>query len=109
MDFTLALPDEVCAELGVRARARRLEMNVSVEAMASRIGVSSQTLSNFERTGKCTLATFVRILEALRASADLQPVLESQARSIEDMRVKAAVKTRLHAYRKTTKRPVKAP
>lgn len=103
MDFTLSLPEDICAELGVRARARRVQMNVSVEGMAQRIGVSSQTLSNFERTGKCTLVTFARILEALRASEDLQAVLVSQTRSIDDMRAKSAAKTRKRAYRVTTR------
>lgn len=77
-------------------------MNVSVEGMAQRIGVSAQTLSNFERTGKCTLATFVRILEALRASADLQDVLIFQTRTIDDMRAKSLSKTRQRAYRRST-------
>ena len=103
LDFTLALPDDVCVELGVRARARRVQMNVSVDEMAKRIGVSAQTLSNFERTGKCTLLTFVRILEALRASADLQPVLVLQVKSIDDMRVKAAARSRQRAYRRSIK------
>jgi len=76
-------------------------MNVSVELMAKRIGVSGQTLGNFERTGKCTLATFVRILEALKTCADLQSVLVLQTRSIEDMRIKSAAKTRQRAYRRT--------
>lgn len=101
MDFTLSLPEEVCAELGARARVRRVQMNVSVEGMAQRIGVSSQTLSNFERTGKCTLVTFTRILEALRASADLQSVLVSQTRTLDDMRAKSVAKTRQRAYRKS--------
>ncbi len=68
--------------------------------MAERIGLSARTLGNFERTGHCTLETFVRILEALGASADLQPVLITQSRSIDDMRAKAATATRKRAYRK---------
>jgi DNA-binding XRE family transcriptional regulator len=75
-------------------------MNVSVEEMAQRIGVSTQTLSNFERTGKCTLVTFIRILESLRASADLQSVLVQQTRTIDDMRAQASIKSRQRAYRK---------
>lgn len=100
-DFSLALPDEICAELGARARARRILLNVSVDKMAERIGVSNRTLGNFERTGKCTLETFVRILEALNATADLQSVLVTQTQTIEDMRAKAATATRQRAYRTT--------
>ena len=101
MDFTLSLPDEICAELGLRARARRVLLNVSVEEMAQKIGVSGQTLSNFERTGKCTLTTFVRILEALNAASDLQATLVRPVVSIEEMREKSSAGQRQRAYRKS--------
>lgn len=68
--------------------------------MAQRIGVSHQTLSHFERTGKCTLTTFVRVLEALNATPDLQPVLVREVHSIEDMRANSATSHRRRAYRK---------
>ena len=101
MDFSLCLPEEICAELGARARARRVLMNVSVEEMAQRIGVSGQTLSNFERTGKCTLVTFVRVIESLNASSDLQSILVQQIRTIDDMRAKSAGQSRQRAYRRS--------
>jgi transcriptional regulator with XRE-family HTH domain len=103
-DFSLALPDEICLELGARARARRVMLNVSVDEMAERIGMSSRALGNFERTGKCTLSTFVRILEALNALPDLQPVLITQTQTIESMRAQAATATRQRAYRTTARR-----
>lgn len=98
VDFALALPEEVCSELGHRARARRLALNISVDELAQRVGISNKTLGNFERTGRCTLETFVRILEALNALSDLSPVLVMQPRSIEEMRQKAEVATRQRAY-----------
>ncbi|MES2536254.1 MAG: helix-turn-helix transcriptional regulator [Pseudomonadota bacterium] len=101
MDFSLALPDEICAELGARTRARRVLLNVSVEEMAQRIGLSAQTLSHFERTGKCTLATFVRILDAFNAAPDLQSVLVQQVQTIDGMREKSAMSQRQRAYRKS--------
>lgn len=104
MYFTLSLPDDICAELGARARVRRVGMNVSVDEMAARIGVSGQTLSNFERTGKCTLLTFVRIVDALGAAADLQAVLAAPVRTLEEMRAKAAGSTRQRAYSRSRRR-----
>ena len=106
MDFSLALPEEACTELGRRARARRLQLNLPVEELALRVGISDKTLSNFERTGRCTLETFVRILESLNALPDLAPVLMSQSRSIEDMRQKAVAGKRQRAY---TRKPVRPP
>lgn len=100
LNISLALPDEICTELGQRARTRRLALNVPVEEMAARIGVSDKTLRSFELTGRCTLVTFVRILEALNALVDLQSVLATQTRSIEDMRVQAQVRPRKRAAKK---------
>ncbi len=103
VDFVIATPDEVSATLGERARARRLMLNLSVEELAARVGISGKTLGNFERTGRSTFETFVRILEALNALADLQNVLVTQPLSIDDMRLKAAVRTRRRAYTKSRK------
>ena len=105
VDFVLAVPDEVCTTLGERTRARRLMLNISVEELATRVGISDKTLSNFERTGRCTLETFVRVLEALNALPDLQNVLVTQTHSIEDMRQRASVRTRQRAYTKMRKVP----
>lgn len=103
VDFALAVPDEVCVAFGERARARRLMLNLSVDELAARVGISTKTLGNFERTGRCTLETFVRVLEALGALPDLQNVLLTQSSTIEDMRQKAAVRTRQRAYTKARK------
>ena len=99
-DFSIALPNEVCAELGQRARTRRLALNLPIEELAARIGISDRTLRNFEQTGRCTLETFVRILEALNAVPDLQSVLVTQSRSIEDMRQQVQGRQRKRASRK---------
>lgn len=96
----LALPDEACLELGKRARARRLALNLPIEELAARIGVSDKTLRSFELTGRCTLGTFTRILEALNAMGDLQSVLVTQTRSIEDMRLQSQVRQRKRAVRR---------
>ena len=103
VDFALAIPKEICQEMGQRVRSRRVSLNVSVDELAQRVGISSNTLGNFERTGRCTLETFVRILEALNALTDLASVLLTQPRSIEDMRLNAAASTRQRAYTKTRK------
>lgn len=99
-DFSISLPSEICAELGSRARVRRIALNVSIDELANRLGVSSKTLGNFERTGRCTLETFIRILEVLNATSELQSVLATQNRSIEEMRTNDKVAVRQRAYRK---------
>lgn len=104
-DFKLFLPDEICAALGQRARQRRIELNISLSDLAARIGVTEKTVGNFERTGRCTLETFVRILEALNATGDLQDVLFSEPRSIKDMQLRAAARPRQRASRPRQAKP----
>lgn len=99
-DFSLALPSEVCLELGRRARTKRIALNVPAEELATRIGVSDKTLRSFEQTGRCHLETFVRILETLNALPDLQNVLHAPPQSIDEMRQRSAVQTRQRARRK---------
>jgi hypothetical protein len=79
VDFALALPEEVCQEIGRRARTRRLSL------------------------GRCTLETFVRILEVLNALPDLASVLVTQASSIDDMRQNVVTRTRKRAYTRARK------
>lgn len=104
-DFSLTLPVEVCAELGQRARARRLALNLPAQELAARIGVSDKTLRNFEQTGHCNLETFVRVLEALNALADLQAVLVTQPNSIAQMRQQAQLKPRQRASAPRPRKP----
>ncbi len=103
VDFTLALPDEVCAELGARVRTRRILKNLSIGELSQRVGVTEKTVGNLERTGRCTLDTFVKVLEALNAMAELQSVLAPQTRSIEQMRAQVAAAPRKRAYKKRSK------
>ena len=70
--------DEVCFELRSRVRARRRELSITVEELAARIGVSEQALQSFEKTGRCNLNTFARVVQALGAASDLQPVLAAE-------------------------------
>jgi transcriptional regulator with XRE-family HTH domain len=100
MKFSLALPHEICIELGKRTRARRLMLNFSLEELAQRTGLSPVTLSHLEHTGKCTLETFIRVLEVFNATHDLETILSTPLHSVEEMKTKHALSTRKRAYRK---------
>ncbi|MDP2751703.1 MAG: hypothetical protein Q8O31_03750 [Rhodocyclaceae bacterium] len=103
--FALALPEEICSELARRVRERRLRFNWSINELARRAGVAAVTLRKFETTGHCRLDTFVKVLETLNALTELQDVLASSPRSIDDMRALDAVRTRKHAYRRRVSSP----
>lgn len=99
-DFSLSMPSEIRAELGRRARARRVAANIPAAELAARIGVSVKTLLTFERTGQCSLDTFIRVLESLHALNDLSAVLVPSQASIASLRLGADTDGRKRAYRK---------
>jgi len=78
--------DDIAAELAARVRSRRLDHGYTLEGFASRSGVSLGTLKRFERTGKISLTSFIRLVVALKGEADLANLLK-QARfsTIEDV------------------------
>lgn len=65
MTFMLKTNAEIAAGLAARARAKRLESDLSQAGLAARSGVSLGSLKLFERTGKISLAGFLKIAMAL--------------------------------------------
>ena len=60
-----ASPRDIAMELAARARARRLEANLTQDGMAARAGVSLGSLKRFERTGAASLEVVARLALAL--------------------------------------------
>ena len=63
MDIYPALqtPYDVQQELAARAKARRLELNITQMELAERSGVSLGSLRRFERTGEISLASLLEL------------------------------------------------
>lgn len=61
----LNTPEEVEHLLSTRVRELRLLAGWKQSSLAARAGVSLPTLRRFERTGRTTLASFLRICHAL--------------------------------------------
>ncbi len=103
MDYSLASPGQIAADLGRRLERLRLARNLRRADLAAAAGISLRTLSRLETTGHATLDTLIRVMSALELTANLhllfpQPTL----RPIE--RVDAGGKVRQRAR----PRPVKA-
>ena len=58
---------EIHTRIAEAARARRLAMNLTQDALAERSGVAIATLRRFEAGGTASLATVLAIAEALDA------------------------------------------
>jgi len=78
MTFKLSPPAEIATELGKRVRARRLDQKLTQQGLSERSGVALATLRNFERTGKVSLLSFVRLATALGDEKALEGLLLEQ-------------------------------
>lgn len=57
----LQTPFDVQRELAARAKARRLELNITQAELAERSGVSLGSLRRFETTGEVSLRAFLEL------------------------------------------------
>ncbi len=57
----LQTPSDTQRELASRAKARRLELNISQAELAERSGVSLGSLRRFETTGEISLHSFLEL------------------------------------------------
>ena len=99
MTFEFSSADEVCTELGRRVRAQRLLQGISQLDLAGRAGVSHGTVRNMEATGQASMASFVRIVQALGLLGQLWPLFVARVKTIADME-KAQATPRQRAPRK---------
>jgi transcriptional regulator with XRE-family HTH domain len=67
--------DEVLAEIGTRLRARRLDRNISVDAVAEAAGVNRKTILEIENGGDVRLSSLIKLLRHLNMLGVLDAVL----------------------------------
>ena len=70
LSINLKSPAELMQDLAHKARARRLAANLTQEGLAARADVSLGTLKLFEREGKASLETVLRLAFVLEAAAE---------------------------------------
>jgi transcriptional regulator with XRE-family HTH domain len=86
MTLQLHDPHEMSVLLAGRLRELRLLAGWKQSTVAARAGVSLPTLRRFERTGRTSLASFLRICHALGRLDELAGLLvPPPARTIEDL------------------------
>lgn len=67
MSVFLMTPKDVAEHIAKQAQAKRLFFNLSQKSLSERSGVSFGTLKKFERTGKISLESLLRIALTLNA------------------------------------------
>lgn len=108
LDFSLASFDEIASELGARLKALRLAQGLQQTELATRAGVSRYVVQELESSGKCTLLSLLRIVQALGRESDLQGLFELKVNSIAQMELADSAR-RVRAPRKYSRKGATAP
>jgi transcriptional regulator with XRE-family HTH domain len=91
----LGSPSEAARGLAERARARRLDANLSQEGLATRAGISLGSLKRFERTGEISLDRLLRIAFGLGASDGFDQLFAPRdPRSLDELITEPPVRQR---------------
>lgn len=85
LDFSLSSFDEIACGLGARIKALRLAQGMQQTELATRAGVSRFVVQELEGSGKCTLISMLRILQALGRESELQSLFARQVGTIAQM------------------------
>ena len=85
--------------LAMRAKARRLEMNLTQEGLSVRAGISLATYRRFERTGKISLDGLLHVAYALNTLDDFDSVFDAPRYASLDDALNANQKTRKRGKR----------
>lgn len=85
MDFGFSTADEIARELCERLKAARLAFGLQQAELAERAGVSRRTITTLERSGQSTLASFIRVIQALGLESQLQELFKLKSQSIAEL------------------------
>jgi len=89
MSISFKTSKEVCFHLAVQAKARRLHINLSQKSLSEKSGVSLSVIKKFERLGKISLESLLKIALALGCLSDFEKLFAAtnltQVNSIDDL------------------------
>lgn len=72
------LPEDLAAQIGDRARARRLAANLTRKTLAKQSGVPESTLRKFEVTGVISLVSLLQLADALGCMDDFSKLFPAR-------------------------------
>ena len=89
ISINLITPQELLQKIAERARAKRLDLNLSQHTLSQRSGVSYGVLKKFERTGQISLESLLRLALTLGSMGDFDnvfaPKRPEEARSLDEL------------------------
>lgn len=103
--YSLMATAEIEAILCERLEAIRLQRNITQAELAREAGVSPRTIRRMENGEGTSLATFIRVLKALKLESRLEVLLPSQqVRPLERVNKNMRVRERASGLRKKDKK-----
>lgn len=99
LEISLATAKEIRTEFARRLKSHRMRQGISQPELAVRAGVALGTVSSFEKEGKATFDTLLRLVMALGLVHELQPLFARPPASIREME-EVAKPTRKRVARK---------
>ena len=76
MAVFLMTPVEMAKQIAKRSQAKRLSLNLSQKTLSERSGVSFGVLKKFERTGKISLESLLKIALALSSLEEFKDLFK---------------------------------
>lgn len=86
LSLNTTTPTNMATQIAARVKARRLELNLTQEGLATRAGVKFATYRRFEQTGEISLRGLLQIGFALNALSDFDALFaQKQYQSLDDV------------------------
>ena len=84
--LNVANPSDIALQIAARVKARRLELNLTQEGLASRAGVKFATYRRFEQTGEISLRGLLQVCFALNCLDEFNDLFaQKQYQSLDDV------------------------
>ena len=84
--LNVANPSDIDLQIAARVKARRLELNLTQEGLASRAGVKFATYRRFEQTGEISLRGLLQVGFALNCLDEFNDLFaQKQYQSLDDV------------------------
>ena len=84
--LNIANPSDIALQIAARVKARRLELNLTQEGLASRAGVKFATYRRFEQTGELSLRGMLQVGFALNGLDEFNDLFaQKQYQSLDDV------------------------
>ena len=84
--INIQTPADVAMQIAARVKARRLELNLTQEGLATRAGVKFATYRRFEQTGEISLKGLLQIGFALNTLSEFDALFaQKQYQTLDDV------------------------